>query len=119
MLILIQNFDLGFEDISKIDDLIEHASFHKDIYGDSFIDFIVEHYAENFSNHEDDHKEHDNLPFKHDSNNCQNTITLFTLGFCVFELKSNQASQHKSHFFYKDLYTFLNKSSVFQPPRQA
>ena len=119
MLILIQSLNIGFEDISKIDDLIEHATFHKEIHGDSFIDFIVEHYAENFTNHDEDHEEHDNLPFKHDSNSFQNTVPLLTVSISSIELRLNPEIQLRSHFFYEDLYSFLNNSSVFQPPKQA
>lgn len=118
-LILFQSFNLGHDDIMKIDDLLEHATYHQETYGDTFLEFLAEHYTENSINHEDDHQEHDNLPFKHDSQNCHHTISSFTLTFNHFELKPNQDIKHKSHFFYQDLYAFLNKPSVFQPPRQA
>lgn len=118
-LILFQSFNLGYEDIAKIDDLLEHATYHQETYGDTFFEFLAEHYTEEFSNHEDDHEEHDDLPFKHDSQNCHHTISSFTLTFNNFELKPNQDIKHKAHFFYKDLYAFLNKSSVFQPPKHA
>lgn len=118
-LILFQSFQIGFDDMAKIDDLLEHASYHQDTYGDTFFEFLAEHYTENFSNHEDDHQEHDNLPFKHDSQNCHHTISIFTLSFNNFEIKPNQEIEYKAHFFYKDLYVFINKPSVFQPPKQA
>jgi hypothetical protein len=62
-LILFQSFNLGHDDIMKIDDLLEHATYHQEQYGDTFLEFLSEHYAENSINHEDDHQDHDNLPF--------------------------------------------------------
>jgi hypothetical protein len=118
-LILFQSFHIGFDDIVKIDDLLEHASYHQETYGDTFFEFLAEHYTENAINHDEDHEEHDNLPFKHDGKTCQHTTSIFTLHFNHFEIKPNQGIEHKAHFFYQDLYAFLNKPSVFQPPRQA
>ena len=34
-LILIQSFNINLEDISKFSALLEHASFHKEMYGDT------------------------------------------------------------------------------------
>lgn len=42
-LILIQSFNINLDDISKINALIDHAQFHKEMYGDSFFDFLSEH----------------------------------------------------------------------------
>ena len=118
-LILFQIFHIVFYYVVNIYDLLEHASYHQETYGDTFFEFLVEHYTENTINHDEDHEEHDNLPFKHDSQNCHHTISIFTLNFNNFEIKPNQEIEHKAQFFYKDLYAFLNKPSVFQPPKQA
>jgi len=57
-LILIQSFNINLEDISKFSALLEHASFHKEMYGDTFLDFLAEHYGEAKDKHENSHKEH-------------------------------------------------------------
>ena len=118
-LILFQSFQISFEDLVKVDDLLEHASYHQEMYGDTFFEFLDEHYSENFSNHNENHEEHENLPFKHDSKNCHQTISIFTLNFSNFEISLNQEIDSNMHFFYKDLYAFLNKSTIFQPPKNS
>ncbi|MGA1226809.1 MAG: hypothetical protein ACO3VF_06130 [Tamlana sp.] len=47
-----QSFNLNIEDISKLNALIEHASYHKEMYGDNFFQFLSEHYGSDIKSHE-------------------------------------------------------------------
>ena len=116
-LILFQSFNIGFDDISKLNTLLEHASFHQEQYGDSFFEFIAEHYGEEFENHSKEHKEHEDLPFKHDQQTCHHSPTIFMQHSTAFELKEYAFVDASKTFFYKDSYSLFEKHSVFQPPR--
>ena len=116
-LILFQSFNIGFDDVSKFNTLLEHASFHQEQYGDSFFEFLTEHYGEEFKNHIGEHKEHEDLPFKHDQQTCQHVPTIFMLHPSAIELKAYALPDASKTFFYKELYSLFEKPSVFQPPR--
>ncbi|ULC59978.1 hypothetical protein MBM09_03100 [Flaviramulus sp. BrNp1-15] len=119
-LILIQSFNINIEDISKLNTLLEHAKFHQKTYGDTFIEFLSEHYGEQMVSHQENHKEHKDLPFKdHKHMLCHvNTafiLTPYTANLIVYKL-------HKEiplNFFYKESFSKFEKHSVFQPPKSA
>ncbi len=52
----------------QLDELIEHAQFHKQEYGDTFFVFPSKHYgelkAEHSKNHQEEQKDHEQLPFQ-------------------------------------------------------
>lgn len=118
-LILFQSFNIGFDDVSKFSTLLEHASFHQENYGDSFFEFLTEHYGEEFKSHSNEHKEHDNLPFKHDQQTCQHVPTIFMLNLTAFEIKQYTLFDTLKTFLYKESYSLYEKPSVFQPPKLA
>jgi len=116
-LILIQSFNISLEDFSKLNILIEHASFHEKNYGDSFLDFLNEHYGSANIDHNTAHKEHDNLPFKHDHKTCQHVPSIFMVNSIIIELKECISVDSPKNFFYKASYSLFEKPPVFQPPR--
>jgi hypothetical protein len=116
-LILIQCFNIGFDDVSKFNSLLEHASFHQEQYGDSFLGFLTEHYGEEFKSHSLVHEEHEDLPFKNDQQNCQHLPTIFMLKLTTTELKTYSLTDASKTYMYKDSYSLFEKPSVFQPPR--
>lgn len=118
-LILFQSFNIGFDDISKFNTLLDHASFHQEQYGDGFFEFLAEHYGEEFKNHSNEHKEHENLPFKHDQQTCHHSPNIFFSHFTGFELRTYAYIDSGKTFFYKESYSLFEKPSVFQPPRLA
>lgn len=117
-LILLQSLNIGLEDFSKIKVLVKHAQYHQETYGDSFIDFLVEHYG-NDKYVAKNHKEHEKLPFKDSSKNCHHLTAPFTLSTQTFEIRNNLVLETQQNYFYKKLYSFLEKPSVFQPPKFA
>ncbi|MEZ4797163.1 MAG: hypothetical protein R2785_08330 [Flavobacteriaceae bacterium] len=118
-LILFQSFNIGFDDISKFSTLLEHAAFHQEEYGDSFFEFLAEHYGEAFINHSSEHKEHEDLPFKHDQQTCQHSPNIFLTGFFEVELRAYAFVDSNKTFLYRESYSLFEKPSVFQPPRQV
>ena len=55
-LILLQSFGISFNDLSQIDEFIEHAQFHSEQYGDNVFVFISKHYGELKTDHDKEHQ---------------------------------------------------------------
>ena len=117
-LILLQTSDISFDDIIKINNLYEHAVFHKKMYGDNFWQFLSEHYGDNTTGHQNDHKEHQNLPLKHVQDSMHAHVTL-THSFCNYTLSIKCLIEKKTNFFYNELFTSFKNIKIFQPPRFA
>jgi PhoPQ-activated pathogenicity-related protein len=119
-LILIQSFNINIEDISKINALLEHAKYHKEVYGDTFLNFISEHYGNQMTEHENKHKGHENLPFKDPHHMLCHLNTAFILTPYIIYTVNNQVFTEKPiSFFYKEPFSSFEKPSVFQPPKIA
>jgi hypothetical protein len=121
-LILFQSLRLGSDDIMQLDELIEHAQFHKQEHGDSFIVFLSKHYgelkAEHSEKHQEEQKDHEELPFQ-----CQNqllTITAFVLQDSIMDSDSTEATDSsESNFHYASSFSTLHKKGLLQPPKQV
>lgn len=122
LLILIQSFNVHFDDIVEMDELIEHAQFHAEEYGDNFLVFISKHYgelkAEHNQKHQEEKEEHEQLPFQHQ----YQTTSLFVLVLNqapdnAFEI--DFSFDHDVNFFYQASYHSLTQEGLLQPPRQA
>lgn len=120
--VLIQSFHIGAEDILQIDELIEHAQFHKQEYGDNFFVFVSKHYGElkveHSKNHQEEQKDHEQLPFQ-----CQghSTVIIASLPFknCNSVNAVEVVNTSESNFYYLNLYSSLHEKELLQPPRQA
>lgn len=99
--------------------MLEHASYHQETYGDSFIDFLTEHYGEFSVTGERNHEDHENLPFKDSHLDCFHINTSFTLNTLAFTFKNNANAQGLDNFFYKDSHSVFEKSVLFQPPQNT
>ncbi|KGL61974.1 hypothetical protein PHEL85_1761 [Polaribacter sp. Hel1_85] len=97
--------------------MLEHAQYHQDKYGDTFFEFLSEHYGEDQYLASNKHKEHEKLPFKHNSQTCSHLITDFTLNPIIFEIGNRPILEISSSFIYKESSSSFEKSSVFQPPK--
>ncbi|NNK27046.1 MAG: hypothetical protein HKP06_02285 [Flavobacteriaceae bacterium] len=120
-LILIQSINLSFDDALQLDELIEHAQFHKQEYGDNFIVFLSKHYgelkAEHSEKHQEEQKDHEQLPFQ-----CQSHITLtaFVIQDSVFESDTLESAEApEANFYYQSSFSSLHKKGILQPPKQA
>lgn len=117
-LILVQSFNIQLNDILKLNELIEHAQFHKSKYGDGIFTFFSKHYGELKENHNKNHQEEDHkqLPFGHNSS--FDTLTAFVLHKVIFKIEGSKQIIFKSSiFFYQEMYSFFEKVEIFQPPQ--
>lgn len=120
--ILIQSFQISIDDIMQLDELIEHAQFHKQEYGDNFFVFLSKHYGELKPEHtEHNHKEqsdHEQLPFQ-----CQgHYVSLLAIVQSPFQPSSDTfeiTSTNEANFHYLNLYASISDTQLLQPPRQA
>ena len=119
-LILVQSFNINIEDISKFNTLLEHASYHQEMYGDNFFQFLSEQYGEQMASHENQHEEHEDLTFKDEHHLFTHINSAFTLSPKTTYAFSNQLLTEVSlNFIYKETVSLFEKPSVFQPPKLA
>ncbi|WP_370477667.1 hypothetical protein [Tamlana flava] len=119
-LILVQSVNINIEDLSKFSVLIEHAQFHHEMYGDTFFEFLSEHYGEKKDSHPNDHREHEDLPFKsHQHMFCHVNGVFILAPELTYQLNTHSFQDIPRNFFYKETTSFFEKTSVFQPPKLA
>lgn len=117
--ILLQAFHIGYEDVAKVETLLEHASYHQKQFGDSFIEFLIEHYSNENDSSIVVHKEHQNLPFKKNLNHFGNSPFLISYDIGCFELTITVTQAKENTFFYTEPVTELSYSKLLQPPKFA
>lgn len=120
--ILMQSFNFGADDVLQLDELITHASFHKQEHGDNFFVFLSKHYGELKAEHSKSHKEeqtdHEKLPFQ-----CQgHTITLSVFSPIYSFIDSDNLEfynliEYNTHYI--NLYSSLHNKELLQPPKIA
>ena len=119
-LILVQSFNINTESILKLSAFMEHARYHKELYGDSFVTFLSEHYGNLKETHQNEHKEHENLPFKEHHHMLCHVHVPFILNQNTYYITVyNVLKEHPKNFFYKEFFSSFEKPSVFQPPKAA
>ncbi|HLV91627.1 MAG TPA: hypothetical protein VKX34_00780 [Aequorivita sp.] len=122
LLVFFQSIGFGVADIFMMSDLVEHAKYHSEEYGDDFLTFFEKHYGELRAEHQQNQKEeksqHEKLPFQH--NSCNHLMAeVIVIGYEFPLKKSVVTSTVNQHFYYQDLYSFLERASIFQPPQFA
>ena len=121
-LILMQSFDIAFSDIAQFDELLEHAQFHAEEYGDGLFVFISKHYGELKEQHNKDHQEeksdHEKLPFQNHAN-CASTVAIVS-DLHLLRLDTLQIPEGRTaNFYYRTPISSLHAKGLFQPPRIA
>ena len=114
--ILIQSFNFELTDVNKISTLVDHITTHVET-GDSFADFISMHYGSKLSTHKNEHKEHRELPFKHEhlEAHFQYVYTLISEDiFVSFE----DITFKENKFVYNEPTSNSFVNNVFQPPQK-
>lgn len=112
-LILIQSFNIGFEDVSKFKVLLEHAEYHQENYDHSFFEFLTEHYGNPKIAYGNSHEEHDDLPFK----TSVHTNASFTFNTLTFDIELQTFTEFPFNFLYKEFFSSFERPSIFQPPK--
>jgi len=118
--IMLQSFGVHYDDVIQLDELIEHAQFHSEQYGDNIVVFLSKHYGELKADHQRDHqeekKDHEKLPFNHSSSHtCVADVIIDTY---KSELNNIEFLDYKpSNFYYQAPSSSLHSQGILQPPR--
>ena len=119
-LILLQTFGVHYDDIIQLDELIEHAEFHKAQYGDNMIVFLSKHYGDLKLEHQRDHqeekKDHEKLPFNHSSS--ITSVADMVINPFKTELNQLEIVDFKVlNFHYQAPTSSIHTEGILQPPR--
>ena len=124
LVILGQSIGVQFGDLVQLDELIEHARFHQEEYGDNLLVFLSKHYgelkAEHAKKHQEERGEHEELPFQ---NHLQFASSFNFILYRPFRLlvsvPEGPFQQKTDNFYYQMPDSSLFPSGVFQPPRRS
>lgn len=102
--------------------LVQHAKHHSEKHGDDFFTFMQKHYgslkAEHEENDKEDRHDHEKLPFQHIS--CHHVIADIVIVPLEIPILKKEISTQETHsYHYQNLYSSLEKVSIFQPPQFA
>ncbi|AIZ42617.1 hypothetical protein M666_14130 [Cellulophaga baltica 18] len=119
-LIFMQSLGICFTDLVKLNQLIEHASFHSEQYGDDVFTFVAKHYGESKAEHQKEHQEekedHEKLPFQNHSH--ISTVSAMVSPVYKADFNKIEFVQHTiSNFHYQEPSSALHSLGLFQPPR--
>lgn len=112
----IQPMSLGILNFVNLPELVEHYQLHKTEYHNSVVEFLNLHYGTQKKAHEDEHQDHENLPFQ--QSQFTSSIFYFVASgiFNIDLIKPEEEIQH--NFGYKLGFSFLSETDILQPPRQ-
>jgi len=120
LIVFSQSVGIGISDVLMVNDLLEHAKYHAQEYDDDFSSFFEKHYGALKSEHQksNNHHPHEKLPFQH--NNCNHLLTeVVVIAYDFVIEKSVISAEVKPDVYYQNPYSFLERVSIFQPPRAA
>lgn len=119
-LMLLQSLHISVSDLVQMDELLEHARYHKQQFGDDFISFISKHYGAEKQEHDQQHQEerpqHDQLPFQQLLQSGIVHTFFFTDSMQVLIPPTGESkNQPADHYLPSRGSGF--QSGIFQPPR--
>jgi len=122
MLILLQSINIHFTDLVELGQLVEHYKFHSEEYGDNFTVFLSKHYGElkasHSQKHQEEQKDHEKLPFKHQSQCFQQLVFVMDSNPFMGSRSEIPVAQ-KGNFHYQMSDSQVWGDGLFQPPKQA
>ncbi|PCE66169.1 hypothetical protein B7P33_02410 [Sediminicola luteus] len=118
-LVLLQALGVGARDIIQFNELVEHARFHQQTYGDDFLTFLSKHYGEQKEDHEKNHQEekeqHGALPFQKATHVAELALTA---PFLEMERPRLVLMEQRTKIFsYENLHSLFEPRGIFQPPK--
>lgn len=113
--ILFQSLSFEIADFSKLPTLVNHISEHFKS-GDNLFDFVEMHYGVKLENHQNEHNEHKELPFKHQHLDSHFQFA-FVICFHQYPFESIEDIPESNNFNYNEPLTTLVVNNFFQPPK--
>lgn len=118
-LMLLQSYHLGIADLAQLDELMEHARFHEQAYGDSFLTFLAKHYGDQKQEHEREHQEHEQLPFQQLPQQFMGHTHYFLAQRFTWNTVPEQQESQLHLFYYHLRSPGIFADGIFQPPRHS
>jgi hypothetical protein len=122
-LLMLQSLRISFSDLVQLDELLEHARYHEEQFGDNFITFLSKHYGSLKEDHAKKHGEekpqHEQLPFQQHSHLAGIQIVMLRQTGLDLIFPADDVVSGKPHFYYFLADATGFKSGIFQPPKQA
>lgn len=120
-IILVQSFNIHITDVLKLDDLMEHAEMHKNMYGDNFLVFLSKHYGNLKQSHkqqqQEEEKDHSHLPINHECSS--HAQVSFIIDMISFSIDIPAVADSSIDFYYRDKFPSFEELEIFQPPQLA
>ena len=123
LLLLLQSAHVSLADLAGLDELMEHARYHQQEFGDNFLTFLSKHYGDQKADHSQKHQEekqqHEQLPFQQLAHLMG--VNAFMLRQPVLELVlplDPSGDSRPDFYYFRPAYSGF-QSGIFQPPRQA
>ncbi len=121
--LLLQGMDISVNDLLRLDDLLEHARYHRDQDGDSIWVFLARHYGHQGIDHQhqgDGEQDHKKLPFQAGNSPFSQVIALVNTDYPKTVLDSPETPQSTQNLeYHKGFYDLLRLQRIFQPPRRT
>ena len=114
--ILFQSFNFEIDDVYKLPTLINHITCHIE-NGDSFGNFIDLHYGNDKKSHQEKHKEHKDLPFKHQHSDSHVQL-IYVMSSSNFDFNFSETRFENGKFTYKNLFSNQYINNFLQPPQK-
>ncbi len=122
LLILLQGASIHLTDLVELGRLVEHYQFHSEEYGDDFMVFVSKHYGElkvaHSEKHQEEQKEHEKLPFQHQSQ-CAQPLVFVLNADNFINSRTEIPIVSKGNFHYQMSYSLVWGDGPFQPPKYA
>lgn len=115
-----QSINLHLNVLMRFGNLIEHANYHMDEFGDDIWSFFQKHYGADSQKHiQSQHEEkHQKLP--KNGHICHSSLAVFVLTNKLnLSLAIDFSPDKKTAFFYQILYASIQAVDIFQPPKRA
>ena len=115
--IFFQSINVMMIDILKLNELIEHAQFHEEEYGDDWLTFYIKHFGDESENHlANQHQEkHNKLPI-HDHLNISNSPVFVLSNSLDIKLNDNFQTNTTVYYSYIEMCSNFIGKDIFQPP---
>jgi hypothetical protein len=122
-LMLLQSLHFGVSDLMQLDELLEHAKYHQQEFGDSFLTFLSKHYGDQKMEHQHDQREeqpdHEQLPFQQIPQQISGLVHFYVPGRLLWDSLQENREPQSHNFFYLSGSPEVYTDGIFQPPRLA
>ena len=116
-LISLQSFGINPVNSVSLITLVDHYDHHKLTYNTNFLEFLDLHYGGQREAHQDEHQEHEHLPFQ-ENHFCSHTFFFESPEILQFKVGSVLDVVHHN-FRYHSKFGLLRITEILHPPKPS